>query len=285
MKPEAARVVLKQHRVEVLVASGAAIITCLVAGAVEILGSSLDGASLVVGTMRVLPFVAGLLAGVPIVSRELESRTAQFSWAIFGSRTAWLRHQTMPIAAVVGLTVTLAALSVARTASGLEALSAEVAFQNIGAHGVPAIARAFAAFGIGLLSGAFAGRALPALALGAVVCVTLVVTVDQARTAWIGSRSTLYGGSETAATVMQTGWMVRSPMGEITGLGQAIAAVPAGEADPPAWLEANGYVFLPLGIERDVAMQWATCDALFFGCAGAIAVVLASAETARRRPH
>ncbi len=46
---------------------------------------------------------------------------------------------------------------------------AHQAFEDIGAHGAPTVARVVAAFGLGLVSGAYLGRALPPLILAASV--------------------------------------------------------------------------------------------------------------------
>jgi hypothetical protein len=53
--------------------------------------------SISVSIMGALPFLLGLLGGVPIVSREIEARTAQTAWSLNPSRSRWLRRQVAPV--------------------------------------------------------------------------------------------------------------------------------------------------------------------------------------------
>ena len=50
-------------------------------------------ARLSVSIVPVFPLVAGLLAGGPIVARELESGTARLAWSLGPSRLRWLAHE------------------------------------------------------------------------------------------------------------------------------------------------------------------------------------------------
>jgi hypothetical protein len=65
---------------------------------------AVDGEKLFMA-MKILPFGVGLLAGVPIVARELEMRTAQTAWSLNGSRLRWLIRQVAPIGGVVALAI------------------------------------------------------------------------------------------------------------------------------------------------------------------------------------
>ena len=49
----------------------------------------------------VFPVVAGLLAGGPIVARELESGTARLAWSLGPSRLRWFVQRAVPILASV----------------------------------------------------------------------------------------------------------------------------------------------------------------------------------------
>ena len=125
----AARVTLKQHRFEISVAALAAVAAAVLglsiairmdalhvsqacidsvfasqdgsgigqeclslvrAGSGILGGTYLNGeGSLPVSVMGALPFLVGLLGGVPIVARELEAGTAQTAWSLNGSRVRW----------------------------------------------------------------------------------------------------------------------------------------------------------------------------------------------------
>lgn len=54
-----------------------------------------------------IPFVAGIILGSVLVSRELESRTAQLGWSLSGARRRWLVERIVPV--VVPLMVVLSA--------------------------------------------------------------------------------------------------------------------------------------------------------------------------------
>ena len=93
--------------------------------------------------MAVLPFIVGLLAGVSIVGRELETRTAQS--ALTPSRHRWLARQVGPILLVLTAAVALAA----GAASVLETTREpwyHSTFGDLMLHGWPVIGRAVAAF-------------------------------------------------------------------------------------------------------------------------------------------
>jgi hypothetical protein len=110
------------------------------------------------------PFGMGLVLGVPIVAREVESRTAGIAWSLSRSRTRWLAGRL----AFAGL-VLMALLPVVVAASGILAaaiapnLRLERDFTWIGRRDWLIVARGIAALGIGVLAGAVVGRQLPGL--------------------------------------------------------------------------------------------------------------------------
>jgi hypothetical protein len=62
-----------------------------------------------------LPSVLGLLGGVPIVWRELETRTAQTAWSLSPSRLRQLAHQISSIGLVLGVVMVFAAVVATRS--------------------------------------------------------------------------------------------------------------------------------------------------------------------------
>ena len=58
--------------------------------------------NLVLLGIAALPFAAGVVLGAPLVSRELEQRTAQLGWPLARSRARWLWFRLLPLA-LVGL--------------------------------------------------------------------------------------------------------------------------------------------------------------------------------------
>ncbi len=335
----AARVTLKQHRFEVGVAVVAAIVAGLIglsiAMRINALGVSkacLDAAvasqdstgvpsdclalvregsvilgetfltgqgTLALSIMGVLPFLLGLLGGVPIVAREIEARTAQTAWSLNGSRSRWLGRQVTPIAVVLGLSMAFAAIVAIPVAEasvdwGLGASSL------IGLHGPLALVRAFAAFGIGLAVGAMLGRALPAFVIGVALSFALLVGTGLAREFWtrslepsaIAQLSPETGEPDRPPRAVTTGWGVLTPDGALLSavkgreLATAAGVPPAAEYDTqdgPAleWYAANGYTMVPVGVSDEVALGWSPYDGLIFGAVG-LAGVLAALVAVRR---
>jgi len=333
----AARVTLKQHRFEVGAGALAAIILGVSALVIEyrlralnvppdcidnFLGK-IDGTGvaaactgpmrawaeiigveggLIFGVMKYLPFAIGLLGGVPIVARELEARTAQTAWSLSGSRLRWLLRQMAPILILLGVSVTFAALA----ASVLQASNVAwggFAYFDLGLHGPLVVARAFGAFGLGLLIGALLGRTLPAFVLGGALSLAIVFAVGNVQDAWLRGLDPIiiYETSfedaepivDPLARVVQSGWGWRAPDGVQLSFAEGLARVPREvfERDDPvqypestAWLHGQGYKSLALGVTDEIAMGWAPYDALVYSLVGAASVAGAIVVVNRRRP-
>ena len=316
-----ARLVLKHHRFEVgaaailgLLAAGAALVISyrlnaigVPAGCFErwLTGTGAEGAGDCAGPvqafaqinedeagkllafMAVLPFIVGLLAGVSIVGRELESRTAQFGWALTPSRHRWLARQVGPILLVIIVVIALAAFA----ASVLEATRQpwyHSTFGDLSLHGWPVIGRALAAFSIGLLVGAVVGRSLPALIVAAVLCIALLVLAGMATDAWYqanyepihdqaaldnGTFDGIYGDSE---------W--RTPGGGYIGEEAAFGQVPSGVDDPNQWLIDHGYTVVTLGIPASRAGELAALQTAGFLAVSLVVGLATIPVVDRRRP-
>lgn len=126
-----------------------------------------------------IPFVVGLLLGIPIVGRELELRTATLAWSLTGSRVRWLLARLLPMLALalVGLIVVAWLVAeMARAAHPWNYLGPGRIpnLTELGSEGPTLVGRGIMALGIGLLAGAVAGRTLPALAGSAILCFSLL---------------------------------------------------------------------------------------------------------------
>lgn len=285
MTLEAARVTLKLHRTEVGVSAAAAVvlgIAGVVVLAVLVEGMSVAVGAYIVGAMKVLPFALGLIGGIPIVSREIEGRTAQVAWSLNASRIRWLARQVVPIGVLLGVAIAFPAFVTAAVA-GDRAVAAEQAFQDIGAVGLPAMARALAAFGLGLFFGAMIGRALPALIAGALAVLLLFTVSTEWRSQWLRDQGPVVAIDDPSIAI-QTEWAMRAPDGTQLALDEAIQFAPASEVEPTIWLEDNGYEWLPLGVPRDVAMGWALYEGGMFTTVGVVALAGTVALVNRRRP-
>lgn len=140
--------------------------------------------SMLVALGGVLPFVGGLVLGVPIVARELEHRTAHLAWSLAGSRLRWLAWRLAPTLIVALVVVSLPALAVDQMLRARWPQD-DVGFLEYGMHGIPLVMRAALALAMGLALGALIGRLLPALLVGAGLAVTLAVGLNLAVPLWV----------------------------------------------------------------------------------------------------
>jgi hypothetical protein len=126
----------------------------------------------VMAAMAALPFVGGVLLGVPLVAPELERRTASLVWSLSGSRGRWFLGRLAPFAILLA-----AVLSVPAVAAGLlegvlpGGYDPAASFMDYGLRGPVVVARGLFALGIAVLAGAVIGRVLPALIVSGIACV------------------------------------------------------------------------------------------------------------------
>lgn len=271
----------------------------------EILGESyLDGEGTIpLSIMGALPFLLGLLGGVPLVARELEARTAQTAWSLDGSRNRWLTRQIVPVTLVLGAVMAFAALAAGPVADDFVAWGHGGEASVIGLHGGLAVVRAFGALGIGLAVGALLGRTLPAFLFGVAISLALLFALGNVRNAWMASLEPMViqhlspgtGEAMVDPRAVTTGWAVEAPDGTLLSGEEARELVTAAgvESPPPEdvqdtpallWYEENGYVLLPTGITDEMALGWAPFDGLAFGLVGVIGLGSSVVLVNRRRP-
>jgi hypothetical protein len=136
-------------------------------------GNTLAGAIGILGAVAtVAPFAAGIFLGAPLVSREIEHRTAPLAWSLSPSRRSWLAWRAVPL--LVLLLVALLVLGQASAYLLETAEESELGFRQFGMFGPILAARGLAVFGIGLLVGLALGRVLPALLVTALATVAIV---------------------------------------------------------------------------------------------------------------
>jgi hypothetical protein len=242
-----------------------------------------EEAGKVFAAMAVLPFLVGLLGGVPIIGRELESRTAQTAWSLSGSRIRWLVRQLVPVAIVLGVAVTFAALA----ADLLETTRApwyNSAYSDLDLHGLPVVARAFAALGIGLLVGALVGRTLPAFIVGAVLSLGVVYGAGSLQSTWLDGQQTVVIDEPGGGGGMFTGQTWLGPDGAQVPDEEVTSAVPAGVTEPDTWLLDHGYRLVEIGIPGAVVLQWVPYEAIGFGLVGLGSLLAGAVVVNRRRP-
>jgi hypothetical protein len=136
------------------------------------------------------------------------------------------------------------------------------------------------------------GRSLPALILGAVLCLGLLLGVGIAQDAWLVAQEPVPIGDQT--TAITTGWAWTNPEGTQLTDEQAKRIVPAEVAslddnqsqavNSIRWLNEHGYTLVAMGVTEQTALGWAAFDALLFTFAGLLGVSCAIVVVNRGRP-
>ena len=258
--------------------------------------------SRLLGALAYLPFAIGLLAGVPIVAREIETGTARTAWSLYPERAVWLARQTMPIFVAILAVMSLVALT-SQSVESARVIWGYSAVEDMGRYGFVLVANAVVAFAIALAVGALLGRTLPALVLAAACMVAISGATSQAHTVWLGGLqpTVVNVGSGPGAQELSPGAIVtdiawRAPDGrqlslaEATGIAHS-AGVPAPSAEDPGdsaavgWLEAHQFVPLGLGITMDTALSWGLWEATGKYVIAAAFAAVALFAVRRRRPR
>ena len=248
-------------------------------------------ANVVFSAMIFVPFVLGLIGGVPIVARELEMGTAQTAWFLWPSRLHWLGRKLVPVLALLGVAIVFSAIS----ASFLEATQPGVDVTHSTAHGPIVVGRALAAFGVGMLLGALFGRSLPAFLIGVVLCGVLGFVAESTRYEWLFDRRVVIGsGDSPILSGYSFGYAWRGPDGVITPWTeesmQGLVPPEAQEynedpdSGPEAWLRAHGYEFLMLGVTDEIIDGWVPLEVSAMSLIGLVGVGGTAVAVNRRRP-
>ncbi len=136
--------------------------------------------------LLLVPLIAGIVVGAPLVAREIEQGTAPLSWSLSGSRRRWLLGKVL--AGVVLLAPLMLAVGLA--ANVLEGalnpgLNPYASFSNYLGRGIPDVFWALAAFAGTFALGALLGRTMPAVVLALVVCFFVRATWDAGMTHFV----------------------------------------------------------------------------------------------------
>jgi hypothetical protein len=251
------------------------------------INGTLESVVVLVG-LGVLPFVVGLVAGVSVVGRELELRTAQTAWGLAASRRRWFWRQLWPILVVLGL-----AMAFAATAASLLVVSRDAYYfgvlDHLGLQGPLLVARAFAALGLGLVAGAVLGRALPALIVGALASFGLLFIQSTVLEDWVRMQPRVELEYAFVGNPMFNGrwdrqaW--RAADGRLVDEFEAMNLVPPeGQIDQYAWLADHGYKPVAFGITAETLRQWEPMEIAATVLIGLVLVLGTVAVIDEKRP-
>jgi hypothetical protein len=238
-----------------------------------------------------LPFVVGLLGGVPIVAREHEMGTAQTAWSLWPSRTRWLIRKLLPVMALLGVSIAFAAASAALL--GATQLGVDVTHST--AQGPILVARALAAFGLGVFAGSVLGRSLPAFIIAAVLCGVLGWAAETTRFAWLFDHRIILGQGERIVNGYGFGFAWRTPEGEFIPWvdetiyqrvpPEAMETTSDPDSGPDAWLYAHGYELWQYGVTDEIVAAWVPLEVGAMSLIGVAGLAGTAVAVNRRRPR
>ncbi len=133
-----------------------------------------------------VPFVAGLVLGVPVVAREVELRTAPISWPLAGSRLRWLVWRLAPLLVLALVPISVLAVAADQLAHAYFPHN-DLGFVQYEARGLPLIMRSVLMLVSGVAIGALLGRVLPGLLVGIGLAVAVSVVLSMALPHWVPS--------------------------------------------------------------------------------------------------
>ena len=228
-----------------------------------------------------------LALGVPIVTREIELRTAMIAWPLAGSRLTWLVWRALPVL-VVGLFLISTMAFAAEELAKAYFPHSDIGFDRHGSRGISLVTRSALMLVAGIALGAIIGRVLPALLVGIGLSVALSAFLGAALPQWLSS--TVLTGPETeifgpgplrtgAQYRLADGQLISAQEGEI--LTQVLYEENGGVEPDPALLPQQ--VIFGIAAER-YGEVLARESAVVLGAA-TLAGGLAAAVVRRRRPE
>lgn len=162
------------------------------------------------------PFGMGLILGVPLVAREVETRTASIAWTLSRSRTWWLARRVAFLALVlIGLLAAVAIASEMLASALLPTVHLDSDFTWYGRRGGLIVFRGLAALGIGVTVGAMLGRLLPALLAAAFASVLIFSAVSLGMDRWMESDAVAQPFGMDRAGGRFLGQRTKLPSGEL----------------------------------------------------------------------
>jgi ABC-type transport system involved in multi-copper enzyme maturation permease subunit len=196
----------------------------------------------VMAAMAFAPLIAGLLLGVGLVSREIETGTAGLAWALAGSRARWMAGRVLPMAAAL-----VVILAIPAVASELLLVARQPwvppgqSLVDVDGHGFLLVVRGVAAFALALLVGAVLGRTLPAVIVAAALIATAGMTGLTLTDRWLRANVVYLADAVNAYTLpggLNFGSMSRGVDGVVVSDEVALSLAPPGE-DPFTWVAQN----------------------------------------------
>ncbi len=230
-----------------------------------------------------IPPIAGLLAGVSLVAREIEERTAAIAWSLAPSRTRWLVGRVGPVAVILLILFTISAIAATELQRARQPyVDPLLSFDNESSRGLEVVAIGFMVFAAAVLVGSVMGRVLPALIVAAVLGLVLTVTSFVAEATWIPSQAVMVdetSGNYDGAILLDQ--FVRLPSGDLVSV-----------LERPFEVDANGNsIWPPEGSTIVNRLVPGSChpfveavDSAGMTAVSSVLLVVTAFEVRRRRP-
>ena len=243
--------------------------------------------------LNLLPGLAGVFIGAPLVAREIEDGTWRLAWSQGVTRRGWLRGQLAGALAVTALSAALFTAVLTWWLSPLDFVNGRFTANGFDFYGIVPLAWALLAFAIGLLAGTVARRVIPAMAVTLLLYAAIRLPVEFLLRPRYLPPARLWGVPFTGGKPLPTGaWQlgqdVVAPDGHTILTGAQFDQVQHAAATPlhpnPAarsdylqqldqWLQAHGYT--QVLTYQPASRFWA-----FQGIEAAICLLLALAAIA-----
>jgi len=161
--------------------------------------------------LAVLPLLAGMFLGAPLIARESESGTLQLAWTQSVSRQRWLAVKLGSLLAVIVLAAAVVSVSFSAWLSFYDRLSA-AGYTDVNRleppafdlTGVAPLGTMLFAFAAGTLAGVLVRRTVPAIAVSVAGYFGVVLPLDSARyTAYLSPHTV--SGSYASTSPFQPG--------------------------------------------------------------------------------
>jgi hypothetical protein len=167
------------------------------------------------------PFAMGLVLGVPLVSSEIEHRTAAIAWTMSRSRTWWLiRLAAFLVLVMVVLLIVVAVVGEALASATMPVQHLDRDFAWYGRRGALIVVRGLASLGIGVLIGAWLGRVLPALLVAVFASVLIFSAISLGMDRWMEGDAIVKKFDADRAGGRQLGERILLPNGELIDYGE-----------------------------------------------------------------
>lgn len=193
----------------------------------------------------VFPAIAGMLLGVPLVSRELEEASAPLPWSLSGRRRRWLAWRSLELLAVVlAVLVPLAIAGDVLEAAKAPLVDPGASFGDDSVRGIVVVARGVCGLAAGVLLGLLTGRQLPGVILGLGASLAIVIGGLAATGAWTNSVATYVIPDAARYGDLSIQSALRAHDGRIVSQADVVDLQPPNPSLPPGtiddrWIAAN----------------------------------------------